>query len=169
MDNFSIRSYLPEDLPACRKLWVELTDHHRQIYHDPSIGGDDPGQSFDHHLEQAGPQHIWVAVQGQQLVGFVGLLVHGQEAELEPIIVSPAYRDCQAGRLLVDRVLAEAKLLNMHYLSVRPVARNLDAIRFFYRSGFQILGQIELFMDLRQSPTNTWEPGPTIAGLELQI
>jgi hypothetical protein len=29
---------------------VELTDHHRWIYHDPSIGGDDPGTGFDDYL-----------------------------------------------------------------------------------------------------------------------
>jgi len=29
---------------------VELTDHHRWIYHDRSIGGDDPGTGFDDYL-----------------------------------------------------------------------------------------------------------------------
>ena len=29
---------------------MELTDHHRQIYDDPSIGADDPGTGFDDYL-----------------------------------------------------------------------------------------------------------------------
>ena len=35
---------------------MELTDHHRWIYHDPSIGGDDPGTGFDDYL--ATPERI---------------------------------------------------------------------------------------------------------------
>jgi hypothetical protein len=40
---------------------VELTDHHRSIYDDPSTGRDDPGTGFDDHL--ATPERIqsWVA------------------------------------------------------------------------------------------------------------
>jgi len=35
---------------------VELTGHHRQIDHDPSIGRDDPGTGFDGYL--ARPERI---------------------------------------------------------------------------------------------------------------
>ena len=40
---------------------MELTDHHQQIYDDPSIGRDDPGNGFDDYL--ATPERIasWVA------------------------------------------------------------------------------------------------------------
>ncbi len=38
-----IRRYASRDLDRCRELWVELTQHHRDIYGDPSIGGVDPG------------------------------------------------------------------------------------------------------------------------------
>jgi hypothetical protein len=39
---------------------VELTGHHRWIYHDRSTGGDDPGTGFDGYL--ATPERIasWV-------------------------------------------------------------------------------------------------------------
>ncbi len=40
----------PSDREACRALWRELTECHRTIYGDPSIGGDDPGLYFDEHL-----------------------------------------------------------------------------------------------------------------------
>ena len=57
-----IREYRPTDLSAGRDLWRQLTQRHRDIYDDQSIGGDDPGLQFDDYLatdELAGP---WVAV-----------------------------------------------------------------------------------------------------------
>ncbi|MBI4300887.1 MAG: hypothetical protein HY677_07095, partial [Chloroflexi bacterium] len=38
----TIREYRTADFEACRSLWGELTRHHREIYEDPTIGGDDP-------------------------------------------------------------------------------------------------------------------------------
>jgi hypothetical protein len=37
----------------------------------------------------------------------------------------------------------------LRFLNIRPVARNRNAIRCFHRAGFQTLGFIEVFMDLR--------------------
>ena len=51
-----VRDYAPADYSACRMLWVELTEHHRRIYEDPSIGGGDPGGAFDDYL--ALPQRV---------------------------------------------------------------------------------------------------------------
>jgi hypothetical protein len=45
-----VRDYTPTDYPACRMLRVELTEHHRRIYEDPSVGGNDPGSAFDDYL-----------------------------------------------------------------------------------------------------------------------
>ena len=42
-----VRDYADSDYGACRSLWAELTEYHRSIYEDPSIGGDDPGAGFD--------------------------------------------------------------------------------------------------------------------------
>jgi hypothetical protein len=61
MAEVAIRPYRPTDLEACRALWVELVQRHREIYQDPSIGGDDPGLYFDRHLAQVGAERIWVA------------------------------------------------------------------------------------------------------------
>ena len=35
----TIRRYRPEDLEQCRSLWTDLTEWHRQLYADESIGG----------------------------------------------------------------------------------------------------------------------------------
>ncbi|HUV98042.1 MAG TPA: GNAT family N-acetyltransferase, partial [Candidatus Paceibacterota bacterium] len=69
-------------------LWKELTEWHRHICQDPSIGGAHPEEYFDKHLAKAGPERLWVAVQDSKVVGLVGLIVNGKEAEIEPVIVS---------------------------------------------------------------------------------
>lgn len=45
-----VRDYADGDYGACRSLWAELTEYHRGIYGNPSIGGDDPGAGFDDYL-----------------------------------------------------------------------------------------------------------------------
>jgi len=45
-----VRDYADGDYGACRSLWAELTEYHRSIYGDPTIGGDDPGAGFDDYL-----------------------------------------------------------------------------------------------------------------------
>ncbi len=162
--SLKIRPYASPDLDQCRKLWAELTQRHRDIYNDPSIGGDDPGLHFDEHLGRVGAENLWVAEQDGKAVGLVGLIVEGQEAELEPLVVTPKSRSTGIGRALIKHVIDEAHKRHVRYLNVRPVARNTDAISFFYDAGFDTLGHIELFMDLRAPSSDTWEPGPELFG-----
>jgi GNAT superfamily N-acetyltransferase len=159
-----IRAYEPHDLQRCRQLWQELTQHHREIYDDPSIGGDVPGLFFDEHLARVGPGRIWVAERDAEIIGLVGLMVNDQEAEIEPIVISSRHRGKGIGRTLVNYVIEEARKLEVRYLNVRPVARNVKAISFFHRAGFRVLGHIELFIDMRSPEHDTWEPGPDLFG-----
>ena len=131
MSDVTVRPYTPSDLEPCRALWAELTQHHRNIYGDPSIGGEAPGLYFDRHLARVGPDHIWVAECAGKVVGLVGLILDDQEAEVEPIVVALEQRGQGIGRLLLDRVTQEAERLGVRFLNVRPVARNIDAISFF--------------------------------------
>ena len=135
-----VRSYVPGDYAACRSLWVELTEQHRRIYQDHSIGGDDPGSGFDSYL--AAPERVasWVAESEGWVVGLTGLFDHGGNGEVEPVVVAEGFRGRGVGRQLIDRVVAEAVTRSYEYLSIRPVARNVDAIRRFYHAGFQTLG-----------------------------
>jgi GNAT superfamily N-acetyltransferase len=169
MNNIRIHSYQPGDLAACRALWAELTQHHGELYQDPSIGGGDPGVYFDRHLAQVGPEHIWVAECQGKVVGFVGLIILDHEAEVEPIVVTKGYRSKGVGQELLKRVIMEAHQLGMRYLNVRPVARNIDAILFFYQAGFQLLGRPEMFMDLKQPTPDPWIPGPEVFGCSFKI
>jgi len=164
----TIRPYRPGDLEACRALWVELTAHHRGIYRDDTIGGDDPGAQFDRHLAAVGPDRIWVADDGGTVVGLAGLIVDGTEGEVEPVVVASPRRGEGVGRMLVEAVVDAARGMGIRLLSVRPVARNADALRFFHRMGFGVLGHVETFMDLT-GRQDRWLAGETLAEREFEV
>ncbi len=163
MSDFTIRPYRASDLERCRALWVELTQRHRNIYDDPNIGGDAPGLYFDKHLAQVGPERVWVA-ECDEVVGLVSLIVEGKEAKVEPIVVAATHRGQGIGQALIERMVKEAKELEMSYLNVKPVARNVEAIAFYHAAGLNILGNIEMFMDLRSPASTGWKSGVELFG-----
>jgi GNAT superfamily N-acetyltransferase len=165
----SIRDYQPRDVAVCRVLWAELTDHHRQLYEDPTIGGDDPGHGFDDYLALPARLASWVAEVDGSVVGLSGLLSRGHRAEIEPVVVSLTHRGVGVGRLLINRVVDEAESRGFDYVSIRPVARNFSAIRSFYRAGFQTLGgRIELTRDLTQRK-HEWIEGVSLQGRDFRF
>jgi ribosomal protein S18 acetylase RimI-like enzyme len=164
MPDVVVRAYKHDDLERCRSLWAEMTQHHRDIYNDPSIGGEQPGLEFDAHLAKLGPDRVWVASIDEQVVGFTALIHSGEEAEIEPLAVSAEYRGQGMGKALVDHATGVAKELGVLCLSVKPVARNTDAIAFFHQAGFQTVGHIQLFKWLGPPMPDQWQPGLTILG-----
>ena len=145
-----VRPYEGDDVDAGRRLWFELTDHHRRLFDEPTIGGDDPGAHFD--VSLATPERVatWVAVLDGDIVGLTGLFDHGAHGELEPEIVTERLRSRGIGRRLVEEVVAESRRRGHDYLAVRPVARNTAAIARFHAAGFRTLGaHVDLTMDLR--------------------
>ncbi|HEX2466395.1 MAG TPA: GNAT family N-acetyltransferase, partial [Thermoanaerobaculia bacterium] len=147
--SISIREYRPADLDRCRQLWRSLTQRHRDIYEDPTIGGPDPGLELDAYLGRPDLHRLWVGEdEAGQVVGLCGLLLHDEESELEPIVVDPPYRERGIGARLAQQAIAESRRLGVKYVNVRPVGRNLEAIRFFHREGFRLLGRFELSIAL---------------------
>jgi N-acetylglutamate synthase-like GNAT family acetyltransferase len=160
-----VRPYRDADRDPCRELWRVLTQTHRDLYDDQSIGGDgDLGDYFDEHLQQAGADRVWVAEIDGRVVGFASLLVaaEGSSGELEPIVVAPDTRGAGIGRALAEQVLAAARTLGLRRVDVRPVARNDPAIGFFHELGFDSLGQLELMIYLVEP--NDWPVRAQIAG-----
>jgi len=154
---------------ACRALWIELNEWHREIYESPGLGGPDPGRYFDRHLERVGPERIWVAEVGGRVVGLAGLMLEEGEAELEPLVVSASYRGRGIGQRLVRTVLEAARAEGMSQLSVRPVARNETAVHYFHALGFNVLGRIELFTDVSPTEEQVWKPGERLAGRDFRV
>ena len=162
-----VRGYREADLDACRALWVELTQWHRDIYAAPEIGGDDPGAYFDEQLATVGAHNISVAEDDGRVVGFAGMIPEEKRAELEPIVVSAAYRGRGIGRALANAVVANARERGLRQVFARPSGRNAEAIRFFHAQGFGVLGQIELIFDL--AAPERWRPGEQIAGRDFRV
>jgi len=160
-----IRNYTTDDIDVCRSLWAEMVQKHRDIYDDPSIGGDDPGLEFDKHLELVGLDRIWLAETEGEVIGFTSLITKDQEAEIDPIVVANNHRGKGVGELLIKHAVAEAKKLNVLCLYVKPVARNKEAITFFYDCGFKTIGHIQLFIWLGESVPNAWKEGFDLLGM----
>ncbi len=162
-----VRTYDRADLEACRALWVELTDWHRRLYDDASLGGHDPGRIFDEHLKRVGPEHVWVAEENGRLVGLAGVIVRGRHGELEPIVVSEGARGHGVGRALAEAVRAAAVAEGLTRLAARPAARNTGAVRFFHALGFDVLGHVDLQVDL--GAERAWRAGETLGGREFRV
>ncbi len=165
VEEITIRKYHHSDLESCRSLWEELTEWHRRIYEDPTIGGSDPGRFFDEHLSKVGADNLWVAVRDGSVVGLSGLMGEGLEAEVEPIVVSEPERRKGIGGSLLEFVVAEARRRGVRVLSARPVARNVEVLDFFFKRGFVNVGHVELFMDLSEGE---WRKGLRLFGLNFR-
>ena len=158
-----IRAYEDGDYDACRALWVELTERHRLIYDDPTIGAPDPGVAFDDYLANPSRTCTWVATTDDTVIGFTGLFVWGNHAEIEPIVVTEQLRSQGTGRTLLQTAIAEAKARGVEFLSIKPVARNVEAIKLFAATGFEQLGHLDLTMYLGERP-RTWRDGIDVHG-----
>lgn len=161
--SLEIRPYREEDTEACRALWVQMAEHHREIYNAPGIGGDDPGSKLDEYLASPNWIGLWVAVDGGDVVGLVGLQHYdeGTEIEIEPIITDRSRRAEGIGQRLIERAAEETRAMGKGVLNVRVAARNASAMSFYRESGFRTIGLIELMMPLKE-PTTEWQSGITI-------
>ncbi len=164
-EHIIVRDYADGDYDACRSLWAELTEYHRSIYGDPSIGGDDPGAGFDEYLAEPQRTGSWVAESRGQVVGLTGLFDRGRSGEVEPVVVAAAARGQGIGRMLIGRVVEEARARGYEYLAIRPVARNVAAIQRFHAAGFRAMGgHVDLTMDLAPR-RHEWLHGASLHGL----
>ena len=165
-ESIIIRGYREEDLVACRALWRELTEWHREIYEDSKIGGDQPGLYFDKHLAAVSANRLWIAEHNSQVIGLVGLENRDEELFMEPLVVASNHRGKGVGSQLLEKAKFEAKKQGAKSLSVRPVARNQRVIRFLFEQGFQTLGHLQLFIDFAHSE---WKKGPKLYGCNFKF
>lgn len=150
----TIRNYMKEsDLQGCALLLRELTEWHREMYDRPPIRLGPIESDYDRDLDTTDPSLLWVAIYDSKVIGMVGLTlkttpVSGRsEAEVEPIIVTREFRGKRIGEGLIEKAITEARARGATFVNVKPVARNIKTIQFFYKHGFTYIGNVELFMD----------------------
>src|SRR5262249_38638776 len=125
---------------------------------------------FDEHLERAGAGNIWVAQDDSgQLVGMAGLVSGENSAELEPLVVASGHRSRGIGRKLAEAVIARAHRSGARTVEGRPAARNAQAIRFFHGIGLDVLGQLELLLDLVEREPELWREGERLADRTFRV
>jgi GNAT superfamily N-acetyltransferase len=163
-----VREFRSTDVDACRGLYAQLVEHHREIYHDPTIGGDDPGAGFDDYLSLPERVVTWVAADGDSILGFTGLLWEGEESTIEPVIVDRRCRRNGIGRRLIETAIAESRRRGATDVNIKPVARNASAIQVFHGLGFRTLGHLQLFMSLDRDESY-WRGGPELHGRTFDV
>ena len=99
----------------------------------------------DEDVGEAG-QHFLVARSGNELVGCIGLEVHGQDALLRSFAVLPARRRQGLGVALHDRAVAEARALGVRRLFLLTITVRERAAR----SGFEDVPRQEVPASIRE-------------------
>jgi GNAT superfamily N-acetyltransferase len=101
------------------------------------------------------------------VVGFTGALEHDGRWELEPIVVDERHRAHGVGSALVAALPVAARDMGRRSVLVNPVARNTEALRFLHAHGFDVLGRLELILDLTRP--ERWRDGERVADREFRV
>jgi GNAT superfamily N-acetyltransferase len=179
----AIRGYRPADHSACRRLWAELTSEHRRLYPGappvpaatPAAVGDfgvvatvadaASGAGFEEYLTRLDLSGMWVAQHADQdVVGFIGLILHGRVGVVDPVVVTAERRGRGIGRALIAHVAEQARRRGMRELKISPALRNLEAIRCLYRAGFDAAATVTLALDLT-GRGDQWRDGLDVHGV----
>ena len=110
---------------------------------------------------------MWVAERRGTILGFVGLVMRGRQAEIEPVVVSFDVRGQGIGRSLVETAVEAAQAEGARQVKATPVARNALALRFFHRLGFDTLGHVDVLLDLER-PKGYWKAREKLAEREFR-
>lgn len=135
-----IRPARAQDIPAIFEIRTSVLENHLSLAQLSEMGVT-PDSILA--MLQQGPG-IWVAEQGQQLLGFA--VIDMQEACLFALFVRPGHEGLGIGRQLLQR--AEAQLFSQHTQIWLETAGNSRASGFYQRQGWQA-----------HTPPHALEPG----------
>jgi GNAT superfamily N-acetyltransferase len=128
----SIERFRPEHAPAFAELnrrW--LVDHGLlEPADEPQLA--DPWR----HIIEPGGQ-IFVALQGDAVIGTAALLPHGEDVELAKLVVTPSHQGRGLGRRLALRCLEEAAGRGARRMVLVSNSRLQTALRLYEALGFQ--------------------------------
>lgn len=81
-----------------------------------------------------------VAKIDNEIVGFAGIKIILDEADIMNIVTKKTYRNQGIGTLLLENLISLSKKLNLKTLSLEVSEENLPAIHLYRKFGFEYLG-----------------------------
>lgn len=154
-DGIIIEAAGVSDIPAVRELFLEYAD---------SLGFNLCFQGFDEELASLPGKYappggcLLIARMGGEPCGCVALRkLEGRIGEMKRLYVKPDFRKHGLGKLLVERVIAEAKNRGYESMRLDTLATMQSAIKLYKAYGFY------------EIPAYTFNPVPGAVYLELRL
>lgn len=88
---------------------------------------------------QAGRGGFWVAREGEDIVGTIGLIDFGGGGALRKMFVRHDQRGTGVAQTLLDVLLAHGKAAGLELVALGTIARMKAAHRFYERNGFEAI------------------------------
>lgn len=94
-------------------------------------------------------QHVFlVAVDGESVLGYVGMMFVLDEGYISNVAVSPEARRCGIGDALIAELLLRAEKKALSFVTLEVRESNEAAIRLYQKHGFQKVGLRKKYYDL---------------------
>lgn len=92
--------------------------------------------------ELSNPLSLWiVAVEGEQVIGYVGSQSVMGESDMMNIAVAPNFRRQGVARMLVKELIAQLKCNDVYCLTLEVRVSNIPAIKLYEKMGFVQVGR----------------------------
>ena len=82
-----------------------------------------------------------VAVDGEQIVGYAGLMAVGPEADVQTLAVASEYQRQGVGAQLLESLIDEAKRRGCSHITLEVAATSEPAQRLYLRRGFEVVAR----------------------------
>jgi len=143
MSGFEIVAAEAVHLPDITRLYIHLSKHHGAMAPDvPRYQVDDSGwEDYTRKRSEDPRSHLFVALEGGEVVGFVGTALAdkpwGLSYEIQTMIVQEGSRGQGIGSALLAHAEGHAAELGADGLRVDVLLQNEDAVRFYERAGYR--------------------------------
>lgn len=81
-----------------------------------------------------------VAKLNNEVIGFAGIKIIIDEADIMNIVVKKDFRNKGIGSLLLEKLMDLSKSLNLNYISLEVNEKNISAIRLYKKFNFKEIG-----------------------------
>ena len=89
---------------------------------------------------EAKNSHYVVAMLNNEIIGFAGIKIIIDEADIMNIVTKKAYQNQGIGTLLLEKLIYISQSLNLHSLSLEVNEENKTALHLYEKLGFEKIG-----------------------------